>query len=501
MSSLVGMIPEMTSRVLLVTSSLAEADLLHKKLKPISDYFSFRYPSNVGRKRQSISDLIEDCSNVIRDEHIEAIISFHPDMHLVRAAICKLFPELEGASFESCFLCLHAYYSRQMITQGLTPPCMCLDDGDLDAQVKNRGSDLLLAAEEHGERAILKPVLPMPCESVPATPCLVSTLVDQSKLTLDAFDREVKAQWAGYKHLVQRNLRTDIYPHAVDQMWVVEREPPGESDGTTLHYVEACVSDADLVPWAITDMVRCKDRPDHITSLSLPTRLPEASQFEVWAVFREITQRLVGHGFDNSFIHVTVAVQKEGPVQVLALVPGPNLLLTPLYDHVLQGVNNLCAHIQLSLGRGVHSPRVNHQRHAMLSRMFAVRSGTTLAKLINIAAANSEDNLVLLVPKDVTIETIPYGGVPLAQSLITGTSLRDCRQKLQTVYDRIMLPKRRNSRRHSLAAHLPVQLTGNNKLLLNHKQSRRCSMPVESIEEKQGHQNLNKVASRKLSMI
>ena len=71
------------------------------------------------------------------------------------------------------------------------------------------------------------------------------------------------------------------YPLALDPICLIDEDWDPRKRPVTIHYVEGCVADGEMVPWAISDVLYCRHKPTYLTVVGLPTALDEHVQMGV----------------------------------------------------------------------------------------------------------------------------------------------------------------------------------------------------------------------------
>lgn len=373
------------SRVLVISETLEEAERIHHMLsQSVFKDISFRYPESLAHEPPETSDLYKDCSNVIKEENITAVLSFLPRHVLVHAALIRDFPHLIGPSFESVFLAVHRYYCKELICNGFNVMYSVVDMEELT----NNPAGLATVFEETGTPAWVR-------DTYRLDGCLVRKLRGFSQFSRDLEEMIplLKIKLDSLKPLLVDNLDRVKYPQAFEPSITLEQYLFFGKQAFSFHYVEGCIVDKTVVPWAISDVFFLRQKPKRIQYTCLPSRLTESTQYQVWGVFREIAQRLATYGFNNQFLHCEVLVTKNEIVKVVDVVPGINSEVSPLYREVLQGGDNIKAQIEVGMGLMQRTPRALPQRSSMLSSVHITKAGTRLGDVMDVKAAKANPSV------------------------------------------------------------------------------------------------------------
>jgi len=83
------------------------------------------------------------------------------------------------------------------------------------------------------------------------------------------------------RRFVSDFLHKAKYPLALDPICLIDEDWDPRKRPVTIHYVEGCVTDGVIVPWAISDVQYCRHKPTYLTVVGLPTALDEDVQMGV----------------------------------------------------------------------------------------------------------------------------------------------------------------------------------------------------------------------------
>ena len=392
------LLPCRMSRVLVISETLQEAEQIHHMLASANlKDVTFRYPESLGHEPSDPQSLLKDCIGVIKEENIDTVLSIIPRHTLIHAALLTEYPNLTGPSFESTFLCLHRYYTKELISNGFNLMCTSVDMEDM----ANEATGLTGVFEETGSPVWVK-------DAYRLDGCLVKKVKGFShfKRVLDTVKSHLKQKLDNLKPLLLDNLDRKKYPNAFEPSCVVEQYLAFAKQAFSFHYVEGCIADKSVIPWAISDVFYLRQKPKRVQYMCVPSRLPESTQYQVWGVFRELAQRLVPYGFNNQFIHCEVLVTKNGVVKVSDIVPTVNRQVTPLYRQVLQGGDNIKAQIEVGMGQMQMTPRALPYRAAMLGQVHITKSGTRLGDVVDVKAARATSGVTVhITNEDHVIDT------------------------------------------------------------------------------------------------
>ena len=411
---------------MILSPTLDEAERVHQILA-VGKYseLQFRYPTTLGAKRIALQSLLEDCSEVIKEESIDVVISLHPGLEMVQTTLMKRFPNLKGPSFESVFLSLHRYYAKEVTCEGFSvnSEALTIDDvsaSGLDSVIEDLGSPVVLKEAFNFDNSYTRKI--KNGESLFAErDAIRDVLQDRKEQTQD---------------FLAEHLDVERYEKCLDLCFLLEEYvKPGKHTGS-LHLVEGCVVDEMVVPWAISDVGVYKHKPVVVKYVVCPSELDDSKKFDLWAVYREVAQRLIGHGFNNQFLEMEIFIGKDESEKVLGLRPSLNPANVPLYRHVLMNGDSVIAQVSAGRQHVPREPRTIPNRYALRAKVSAQVYNITLDQVVDKEAADAVDGLAMLHTRnDYVIEqgNADEDGVRLGDIRLYGASFDECVHRMKGI--------------------------------------------------------------------
>ena len=130
-----------------------------------------------------------------------------------------------------------------------------------------------------------------------------------------------------------------------------------------------------------------------------------ASQFEVWAVVREVLEKLISFGFKDSFVNIAVQINTDGAVRIHDINPGFVHDNVSLSRFVYQNGDTLRAHCDVGMNQEPHHIKMR-PRHLAMKAYITLFSSGSLKDLVDIKQLKANKHTTLLVPENVTIHTL-----------------------------------------------------------------------------------------------
>ena len=417
--------------MLVLSSTLQQAEHLHHIISG-GKYpdIQFRYPATLTAKPISLQSLHDDCCDVIKEEDIDVIVSVLPGMELVHAALIKRFPRLKGPSFESVFIGLHRHYAKEVACSGF----QVIGSTIHVKEVSIESVDSIL--EDVGTPALLKEAYNFDVSYSRKVKNGSSLCAD-----LDVIRTVLEEQREHTQSFLKSHLEVEHYEKSLDTCFVLEEYvKPGKHSGT-LHLVEGCIVQDVVVPWCISDIGVYKHKPVVVKYVTCPSQLNDSVMFELWAVYREVVQRLISHGLDNQFVEMEIFIGNDQVMKITNLRPCLNPANIPLYRHVLMNGDSLLA--QTSAGRGhvPWEPRAIPERCALRARLSSQVYNVTLDCVVDIPAAKSVEGLSLTQSRnDFLIEQAhaDEDGVRLGELNFYENNFSDCVRKMKLACKRAL---------------------------------------------------------------
>ncbi len=254
---------------------------------------------------------------------------------------------------------------------------------------------------------------------------------------IDNIKMDVTSNIAKVMPLIMGKFDSDRYNLAFEPMCIVEEVNKKESgkfvhSDTGFYQVELCHVEDNVMPWIISDIQCWPDKPECRRAVSVPTAMSMATQFEVWAVLREVVEKLVTFGFKNSFINATVEITSDGSVRIHDLYPTMIFDNVPLYRHVYQNGDTLRAHCDVSLDQEPLHLKQKPKKFAMKAYLTVFTSGP-VENLINMKKLKSNKFAHALVPDDATIQIQNLTSRPSTSRTSTPESSRSHKTKSRSV--------------------------------------------------------------------
>ena len=244
--------------------------------------------------------------------------------------------------------------------------------------------------------------------------------------------------------LMVSNLDEARYDLVNEAICVVEEIKPHfktdkmDNSDTGLYIVECCISEGEVIPWVIADVNYWVDRPHCKKSVTVPTTLEASTQFEVWAVVRELVEKLISFGFKDSFVNITVQVNTDSSVRIHDLFPGFVHENVPLSRFVYQNGDTLKAYCDISMKQEPHHIKMR-PRHLAMKAYINLFSSGSLNNLVDIKQLKSNKHITLSVPENIRIQILdnrPESRLTTPDTSRTGrlslTSMDNDRSRLTT---------------------------------------------------------------------
>ena len=411
---------------MILSPTLEQAEHMHQILA-VGKYseLQFRYPTTLGAKRIALQSLLEDCTEVIKEESIDVVISLHPGLEFVQCTLMKRFPQLKGPSLESVFLCLHRYYAKEVTCDGFSVNSEALNIDDvspsaLDSIIEDLGSPVVLKEAFNFDNSYSRKI--KNGDSLYAEREFIKDILQ---------DRKEQVQ-----DVLAEHLDTARYEKSMDLCFLLEEYvKPGKHTGT-LHLVEGCVVDEMVVPWAISDVGIYKHKPVVVKYVVCPSELEDSKKFDLWAVYREVAGRLIAHGFNNQFLELEIFVGKGETEKILSLRPSLNPANVPLYRHVLMNGDSILGQVSAGREHVPREPRAIPNRYALRAKISAQVYNITLDQVVDKEAADNIDGLTMLHTRnDYVIEqgNADEDGVRLGDIRLYATSHDECVRRMKDI--------------------------------------------------------------------
>ena len=429
-------------RALILAQSIGQAEHLQRHLagKPYKD-IEFRYPATISHQIQDLQTVYKDSCNTIEEEDIDVVINVDPGLNFVQAALAQTYAHLLTPTAESLVLCCHSYYNKLKISHDFCEKYWLLDfEDDVIQQLEKTFIDT--EASYLLFNGAFKNVQPP------------RKIRDQKGFLreLDIIQRRMRTEDKLLRFLKGRIVEDGLY-YALHRSGVFHVDPAVDNDRSTSHMVEMCVSDGSIVPWVISDLHFWKCNRNIPKDTSIPTRLNENIQYDIWATMRIVVQRLIHTGFDNHFVNAKIVVQNDSNVKIMDMESSIIKENTLMYRHVYTNGDNLGALIDLGLHRLMDHPKVLPTRAAVRAQLIIFRSDPTpvnICDVANITYAKHDPKVFLHVHEQSMIIHDKRRGYHLADVLALGTTVPECEEIVEKICKKILKDERSSHWSHCL---------------------------------------------------
>ena len=329
-------------------------------------FFQGDHPSAAAAPFTSLQDYLDDAKKAVIKNNIKIVLSSSEIAALVHAALVKEYPFLRGPSVESVFLASNKYYMRCLLDPNPIPfTCLDLSELTLDQACEQ-------ALQKVGIPAFFKPCIGSGSEAVAS----VISSKDLMEAALSYFHRisaETMLYLVDAKYLIpffSKNIDVAKYPLATRPTAIIEKHM-GEVSRVN---ADGYVFNGSIFHWVISDNLYCKSKPRCLLGTAVPTTLSESTQQHVWKLFDAVVTRMIGFGFDNSFVNVEVFVLDSREVKLMEVNPrrGGSVGLTS--QEVFENGDTTTAILMLAEGAKPLTP-VPNGRHALYSYIRTCGSG------------------------------------------------------------------------------------------------------------------------------
>ena len=271
------------------------------------------FGSNVAATRSSTKfnalNFISRAVEYVNDHKIESVIFFHELTALLAAIICEE-TGLRGPSVESCFLCIHKYYSRRAEPSDLWFEAIELDKDDWSTRVQ------------------------YPC-CVKAPFMFRSMCIfivnneSEMKAALESCRTEL-SNWTNiWRSLFERYVDTEKYPLALKDMVIAEEVVP---DGTQ-HTIEGWVDgEGNFYVWLTSDEGYYTKPQRTVDGYFMPTQVPKRCVKFMEEVALKVASN---HLLRDTFFNVEAWCRNEGE----------RITVTEINNRVAYVYHNLYMHI------------------------------------------------------------------------------------------------------------------------------------------------------------
>lgn len=400
--------------------------------------FTFHSIKPVPRRDNGMVDhqqLLNKCREIIKQENVTVLYSNKPLGNLAQSILCKEFPHLLcGPSIESVFLCNHKYYTTTLIDSRLHK--LPFFGYNLKGDIYDSSFKLLQKFRMSG---IIRSCL----GSGHSVYCYNSR--DQLIKVLARSKRDVEHILELQRWILENYIDLDRYPLALEPVILinayVDRFLAIEGQTWLNISIEACVFQGEIIRWAICDAVTLpygsKKATHFFSGWEMPTKLAPKQQDFLWTEFRKDIKKLMGYGFDNSFINAEYMYFENDTIHLVTINPRPHVKCTSMYARALQQGNNIKASIELSMGIRPKQPVLN-DCYVLSYSMVVFESGRA-DNLVNFekALANQNVSLRYLPGQDIVIEPAKDYAI-IGFITIKGKNFNECVEKVKKVKQEII---------------------------------------------------------------
>ena len=405
----------------------------------LRDWFTFYTIHPVPVKKNGSWDakeILQQCRKVIAEQNITVLFANQDIGIFISAVLCQEHPKIIGPSIESVFLCAHKYYTvTHLDSRKEKLPYRALN-------VQNDVYDLAGSILSN---------LKMPCILQSCLGRGVSFARNRDELikALKESSKGVESAQDVYEHLVKNYVDLSRYPNAIKPVIIarsyVERGAVvDESRAAWVNaYVEACVYQGKIIPWALASNVLPKDQsmPNHLFSgFEMPSSLSMNLQAELWDAFRADVRKLVEKNFNNSFVYGEYKVFGDGYIHLERLVPCAHCDFTPMYQQALSQGNNVHAALQLSLQIRPDAPKANGCYvlcHTMITIVLEVGKSSNLIRFDKAQAHSDCVSLRYLPSQDIEIDTSRNHAV-IGTIVVKAANFKTCLAKIKEIRKEVL---------------------------------------------------------------
>lgn len=389
----------------------------------------FIYPHTLAHQEMDYVSLLKDCKDVISDDYVDIVVCFHPGLELVKAELVGQFEELKGPSFESAFLCVHRIYNKKYVTTGFNTAYGVITPEDVNQQ------EVVSILEETGTPVVVRDSfrtdMAMKCKKARSVRGVLKDKEEfHEKLckTYDLLGGIINGKLVG---LPRYEDLSDEKMCILEEYWDPAREP------MSIHIVEGCVAEEEFVPWAISDVMYWKHKPRCVKGVVSPTKLGESAQYDIWAIMREVVQRLIVCGFNDQFVHAKIMLLPDGNVRVIDMNASLYVDNIAMHRHVYQHGDSLRALCDIGLGRMPSHPKLRPLRYAVMACIVSFAQGFAY-EMLKFKVIKTLPDVTVLIDETTSLEPRSDDGAHLANVYAMATTYDECVEKIQATIKEII---------------------------------------------------------------
>ena len=358
---------------------------------------------------------LENCRQYIRQYDIQVVLATRDVPSLFQAQLSQEFENLQGASVESVFLCLHKYYTHKLI-----------DPKPIDYAVCKLETDKALS-ENLEDIDIPFPWMMKPCTTACSSSIFKVENRQEAENTIAVYKETVLKNLNYLSPFFQTYLNSEQYPLITTNPILVEEY----IDFPYKCCVDGCVSNGEILIWGISDSHYYTSKPECFADFTFPSTLPEAIQEELKRAYETIVQKLIEYGFDNQFVDVEFFVSDKGEIKVMEINGRMIPISAALYRQCLNQGDPYTALIQIGMGCRPKIPTVN----GLVGGIFYITTfGKDMAKnLLDFEKANGLPNIEMRVTPQQKITEIGASGCALATVNLVGNSYAEIHEQANTI--------------------------------------------------------------------
>lgn len=410
---------------------LMSSESVLKSIKTLPKKFSERY--NFVTEETTFpthQELLEFGKKIIKEKNISIVLSQCSDSRsLLKAALTQDNSFLLGPSFESVFLCVHKYYTHLMIDLDPVPySCLDLSALDLDHECTKALENITL------------PAFVKPCTGYGSKGISVIQSRDDLKHVVKTWESKgiSTAIRRGQKYInsfFTNNLDTQKYPLATLSTALVQKYM--DMANAVCVNADGYVYDGEIFHWSMSDNIYSVSKPQCLLATTYPSNVHKHMQSKVWKLFDAVIIKLIGFGFNNSFVNVEVFVLQSGDVKLLEINPrvgGSLLALSKAIDER----NVFLAELQLAEGVNPGCPEVDSSQHSLLGYVRTYGSGKS-AELFDFDHAKSSSEFILDTCPEQDVDGSSTAGEHLARVCCSGRSREEVMDRYWSACHQVLI--------------------------------------------------------------
>ncbi|CAH1798339.1 unnamed protein product [Owenia fusiformis] len=267
------------------------------------------------------------------------------------------------------------------------------------------------------------------------TSCLVGIASDEKSLGnyMNLIKDDIKVVLQPFRGLIKKFLNLDLYPQALSGIVMLEQYVDIGKTPVTIHTIDGIVGHGKIVPWAISDNIYFKHRPQCFQGVGIPSVLAEETQNNMWRVYVALVENLQKYGFDNEFVDAEVFVFSDGTIKLMEMNGRGFPLMFKLYDEVLNKGDIIEAHLNISRGVIPETPTNKPDRYGLYAYMATFGSGK-VADFIDLDKLSEYSDIATFGHEaDTVVEPKGESGFNLGFLSIVDSSYQACVDKMEVL--------------------------------------------------------------------